>query len=144
MLFGMFKQGLKCEYCGLNFHKRCVFKIPNDCSQKKKRVIQLLQDDDDQPWWTGGGGGQCHEQTERGQPAEHREQSVPHPHPHHDAMIVIMITNDDHDHDNAFCQKMSQMDNRKVQSRYFARSKDWHSMLSAEYFDLKREENILL
>ena len=41
MLFGMFKQGLKCEYCGLNFHKRCVFKIPNDCSQKKKRVIQL-------------------------------------------------------------------------------------------------------
>merc|ERR1712072_1107848 len=38
MLFGMFKQGLKCEYCGLNFHKRCVFKIPNDCSQKKKRV----------------------------------------------------------------------------------------------------------
>ena len=39
MLFGMFKQGLKCEYCGLNFHKRCVFKIPNDCSGKlKKRV----------------------------------------------------------------------------------------------------------
>jgi len=37
MLFGMFKQGLKCEYCGLNYHKRCVFKIPNDCSQKKKR-----------------------------------------------------------------------------------------------------------
>ena len=31
-------QGLKCEYCGLNFHKRCVFKIPNDCSQKKKGV----------------------------------------------------------------------------------------------------------
>ena len=41
MLFGMFKQGLKCEYCGLNFHKRCVFKIPNDCSQKKKRVGRL-------------------------------------------------------------------------------------------------------
>lgn len=39
MLFGMFKQGLKCEYCGLNFHKRCVFKIPNDCSQKKKGVL---------------------------------------------------------------------------------------------------------
>ena len=37
MLFGMFKQGLKCEYCGLNFHKRCVFKIPNDCSYKKRR-----------------------------------------------------------------------------------------------------------
>merc|ERR1711971_1103752 len=37
MLFGMFKQGLKCEFCGMNFHKRCVFKIPNDCSHKKKR-----------------------------------------------------------------------------------------------------------
>ncbi|XP_059097444.1 serine/threonine-protein kinase D1-like isoform X2 [Tigriopus californicus] len=37
MLFGLFKQGLKCEGCGLNFHKRCVFKIPNDCSYKKRR-----------------------------------------------------------------------------------------------------------
>lgn len=37
MLFGMFKQGLKCELCGLNYHKRCVFKIPNDCSHRKKR-----------------------------------------------------------------------------------------------------------
>ena len=37
MLFGMFKQGLKCEGCGLSFHKRCVIKIPNDCSYKKKR-----------------------------------------------------------------------------------------------------------
>jgi hypothetical protein len=30
-------QGLKCEGCGLNFHKRCVFKIPNDCSYSKKK-----------------------------------------------------------------------------------------------------------
>jgi len=37
MLFGMFKQGLKCELCGLNYHKRCVFKIPNDCTHKNKR-----------------------------------------------------------------------------------------------------------
>ena len=37
MLFGMFKQGLKCENCGLNFHKRCVFKIPNDCSHSRKK-----------------------------------------------------------------------------------------------------------
>jgi len=37
LLMGLFKQGLKCEGCGLNFHKRCVFKIPNDCSYKKKR-----------------------------------------------------------------------------------------------------------
>ncbi|XP_063222839.1 serine/threonine-protein kinase D1 [Bacillus rossius redtenbacheri] len=32
MLFGLVKQGLKCEGCGLNFHKRCVIKIPNNCS----------------------------------------------------------------------------------------------------------------
>jgi len=42
MLFGMFKQGLKCELCGLNFHKRCVFKVPNDCSYKKKRRNSLV------------------------------------------------------------------------------------------------------
>merc|ERR1711971_914608 len=28
MLFGMFKQGLKCEYCGLNIHKKCVKYLP--------------------------------------------------------------------------------------------------------------------
>ena len=35
-------QGLKCELCGLNFHKRCVFKIPNDCTHKKKRRSSLV------------------------------------------------------------------------------------------------------
>nr|XP_024216188.1 serine/threonine-protein kinase D3 [Halyomorpha halys] len=33
MLFGLVRQGLKCEDCGLNYHKRCVVKIPNNCSQ---------------------------------------------------------------------------------------------------------------
>ncbi|XP_023333340.1 serine/threonine-protein kinase D3 isoform X2 [Eurytemora carolleeae] len=42
MLFGMFKQGLKCEFCGLNYHKRCVFKIPNDCTHKKKRRTSFV------------------------------------------------------------------------------------------------------
>ncbi|EEB13410.1 protein kinase C, mu, putative [Pediculus humanus corporis] len=32
MLFGLVRQGLKCEGCGLNFHKRCVIKVPNNCS----------------------------------------------------------------------------------------------------------------
>ncbi|CAH0385835.1 unnamed protein product [Bemisia tabaci] len=32
MLFGLVRQGLKCEGCGLNFHKRCVVKVPNNCS----------------------------------------------------------------------------------------------------------------
>ncbi|XP_058801988.1 serine/threonine-protein kinase D1 isoform X2 [Phymastichus coffea] len=33
MLFGLVRQGLKCEGCGMNFHKRCVVKAPNNCSQ---------------------------------------------------------------------------------------------------------------
>lgn len=36
MLFGLVRQGLKCEGCSLNFHKRCVVKIPNNCSSGYK------------------------------------------------------------------------------------------------------------
>lgn len=35
MLFGLIKQGLKCEGCGLSFHKRCAYKIPNNCSHNR-------------------------------------------------------------------------------------------------------------
>jgi len=37
MLFGLVRQGLKCEYCALSFHKRCVYKIPNNCSYTRSR-----------------------------------------------------------------------------------------------------------
>ncbi|KAG8449601.1 hypothetical protein GDO86_016300 [Hymenochirus boettgeri] len=37
MLWGLVRQGLKCEGCGLNYHKRCAFKIPNNCSGVRKR-----------------------------------------------------------------------------------------------------------
>jgi len=30
-LWGLVKQGLKCTACGKNYHKRCVYHIPNDC-----------------------------------------------------------------------------------------------------------------
>lgn len=33
MLFGLVRQGLKCENCGLNFHKRCIGKVPQNCSK---------------------------------------------------------------------------------------------------------------
>ncbi|XP_036322643.1 serine/threonine-protein kinase D3-like [Rhagoletis pomonella] len=33
MLFGLVRQGLKCDGCGQNYHKRCVVKIPNNCSR---------------------------------------------------------------------------------------------------------------
>ncbi|XP_062849449.1 protein kinase D4 [Trichomycterus rosablanca] len=31
MLWGLVRQGLKCEGCGLDFHKRCALMLPNDC-----------------------------------------------------------------------------------------------------------------
>ena len=37
MLFGLFHQGLKCEGCGQNYHKRCVYKIPNNCTHGRRR-----------------------------------------------------------------------------------------------------------
>ncbi|XP_046557883.1 serine/threonine-protein kinase D3-like isoform X5 [Haliotis rubra] len=37
MLFGLVKQGLKCEGCGQNFHKRCAYKIPNNCNHQRYR-----------------------------------------------------------------------------------------------------------
>jgi protein kinase D len=33
MLFGLVRQGLKCEGCAQNYHKRCVVKVPNNCSR---------------------------------------------------------------------------------------------------------------
>ncbi|XP_070612237.1 serine/threonine-protein kinase D1 isoform X3 [Erythrolamprus reginae] len=39
MLWGLVRQGLKCEGCGLNYHKRCAFKIPNNCSCVRKRRL---------------------------------------------------------------------------------------------------------
>lgn len=37
MLFGLVRQGLKCEGCGLNYHKRCVVKVPNNCSRAEDK-----------------------------------------------------------------------------------------------------------
>lgn len=40
MLWGLVKQGLKCDACGLSFHKRCAHKIPpNDCKYTRHRWI---------------------------------------------------------------------------------------------------------
>ncbi|PWA28265.1 hypothetical protein CCH79_00019702 [Gambusia affinis] len=66
MLWGLVRQGLKCEGtetprananaseaggrltrcappagCGLNYHKRCAFKIPNNCSGRKRRLSNI-------------------------------------------------------------------------------------------------------
>ncbi|XP_032811740.2 serine/threonine-protein kinase D1-like isoform X1 [Petromyzon marinus] len=39
MLWGLVRQGLKCEGCGSNYHKRCAFKIPNNCSGLRRRRL---------------------------------------------------------------------------------------------------------
>lgn len=45
MLFGLVRQGLKCENCALNFHKRCIGKVPQNCSKadpaKSRRTASL-------------------------------------------------------------------------------------------------------
>ncbi|XP_033100333.1 serine/threonine-protein kinase D1-like [Anneissia japonica] len=41
MLFGLVKQGIKCDGCGCNYHKRCAWKIPNDCTLSKIRRPSL-------------------------------------------------------------------------------------------------------
>ncbi|XP_034533118.1 protein kinase D4 [Notolabrus celidotus] len=42
MLWGLVKQGLKCDGCGLDFHKRCAFKLSNDCSRARRQVSTSL------------------------------------------------------------------------------------------------------
>lgn len=49
MLFGLVRQGLKCDGCGQNYHKRCVVKVPNNCSinlndQDKQQQDKQQQD----------------------------------------------------------------------------------------------------
>ncbi|XP_053663384.1 serine/threonine-protein kinase D3 [Anopheles marshallii] len=44
MLFGLVRQGLKCDGCGLNYHKRCAIKVPNNCSRAEHTgVLQQSQ-----------------------------------------------------------------------------------------------------
>nr|XP_002131681.1 serine/threonine-protein kinase D1 [Ciona intestinalis] len=52
MLWGIVRQGLRCDGCGQNYHKRCAYKIPNDCTLVRKRkasVSTSLQTN-----WNGG------------------------------------------------------------------------------------------
>ncbi|CAF3856809.1 unnamed protein product, partial [Rotaria magnacalcarata] len=48
-LFGLYKQGMKCEGCGRNFHKRCVSDLPDNCSLTARKIsdVALTQDDNE-------------------------------------------------------------------------------------------------
>ncbi|XP_026018165.1 protein kinase D4 isoform X1 [Astatotilapia calliptera] len=38
MLWGLVRQGLKCDGCGLDFHKRCALQLPSNCSRARRQV----------------------------------------------------------------------------------------------------------
>ncbi|CAG5004664.1 unnamed protein product [Parnassius apollo] len=42
MLFGLVRQGLKCEGCGLNYHKRCAVKVPSNCESPVSTTSNAL------------------------------------------------------------------------------------------------------
>ncbi|TNM93623.1 hypothetical protein fugu_001799 [Takifugu bimaculatus] len=42
MLWGLVRQGLKCDGCGLDFHKRCAYRLANTCSRTRRQVSTSL------------------------------------------------------------------------------------------------------
>lgn len=42
LLYGLFRQGLQCEVCNLNVHKRCQKNVANNCGINTKDLAQLL------------------------------------------------------------------------------------------------------
>jgi len=43
MLYGLFRQGLKCQVCGINCHKKCETKMPNLCGVNQKVMAEVLE-----------------------------------------------------------------------------------------------------
>ncbi|KAL5464107.1 hypothetical protein EMCRGX_G033073 [Ephydatia muelleri] len=44
LLYGLFRQGLQCDVCQLNVHKRCERMVPHNCGINQKELSQALQD----------------------------------------------------------------------------------------------------
>uniref|UniRef100_A0A914BX64 protein kinase C n=1 Tax=Acrobeloides nanus TaxID=290746 RepID=A0A914BX64_9BILA len=42
MLYGLFKQGMKCEVCGVNCHHKCQKHMPNLCGVNQKQLSEAL------------------------------------------------------------------------------------------------------
>ena len=43
LLYGLFRQGLQCEACGLNCHKKCEAMLPNLCGVNQKELQDMLK-----------------------------------------------------------------------------------------------------
>ncbi|KAK3102892.1 hypothetical protein FSP39_014744 [Pinctada imbricata] len=44
LLYGLFRQGLKCEVCGINCHKKCEKFMPNLCGVNQKLLAEVLSE----------------------------------------------------------------------------------------------------
>lgn len=44
LLYGLFRQGLKCDVCGLNVHKRCERMVPCNCGINQKELSAALKE----------------------------------------------------------------------------------------------------
>ena len=44
LLYGLFRQGLKCEVCGVNCHKKCEKLMPNLCGINQKLLAEKLNE----------------------------------------------------------------------------------------------------
>lgn len=42
LLYGLYRQGLQCESCNRNVHKRCQKNVPNDCGVDARRLAEML------------------------------------------------------------------------------------------------------
>ncbi|EZA56699.1 Protein kinase C-like 1B [Ooceraea biroi] len=43
LLYGLFKQGLQCQACNMNVHKRCQKNVPNSCGINVKAMADILK-----------------------------------------------------------------------------------------------------
>ena len=42
LLYGIIRQGLKCEVCNMNIHRRCESNVANNCGINTKQLAEIL------------------------------------------------------------------------------------------------------
>lgn len=44
LLYGIFRQVLKCEFCSMNIHRRCQENVANNCGINTKQLADILNE----------------------------------------------------------------------------------------------------